>query len=66
MILINLLRMFILHMCRFVVWVFTARDCEHCKHVYDMGFAVIYCGKNCDECEKTIHRKHFERGRWFV
>ena len=51
------------YICRFFVWVITARDCEHCKHGY-IGFWGIQCGKHqieCDDCLRSIKRKYFEK-----
>ena len=56
-------------MCRGVVWLFTSRDCEHCEWSYKSAYRGTRCSRHeedCEECLNTIHRKHFERGRWFV
>lgn len=51
-----------------IIWLFTARDCRHCKRSYSMhNGEVWHCkgGSDCEkECERSLFRKHFERGRW--
>ena len=51
---------------RFLFWITTARDCEHCKHSYVGFFGYACCGKlSCEknECLNTVRRKHFERDK---
>ena len=69
MILIEFLKNLFWLICRFFVWFFTLRDCEHCDLSYENWWKETRCSMNCekrDECKKTIHRKHFKRGRWFA
>lgn len=53
-----------------IIWLFTARDCRHCKDSYsrDGGWS-YHCRCSSDhkkECERSLYRKHFVRGRWFL
>ena len=69
MTIVELIKILLFGICRFFVWVFTSRDCEHCDWSYENWWEEIKCSRcsdECEECRKTIHRKHFERGRWFV
>ena len=66
MIIIEFIKNFVLLICRFLLWLLTARDCEHCYWGYENWWRETRCLKNCeerDDCLKTIHRKHFKRKR---
>lgn len=50
--------------CRLIIWIFTARDCEHCKWGYEYvgkGMCCAIDDEQCEECLNTVHRKHFKR-----
>lgn len=53
-----------------IIWLFTARDCRHCKNsVYMYHLEAWRCRGKSDfekECERSLCRKHFERGRWLI
>ncbi len=63
MIIVEMIQELICLILRFVVWIFTARDCNHCRYHY------VFYGTECcnnphlKECINTITRKHFERKR---
>lgn len=61
MILIEAIQNLVRLALRFLVWIVTARDCEHCKFYY-----VVFGTKCCKNphtecCINTITRKYFER-----
>lgn len=69
MIIVELIKILVFYICRFFVWIFTSRDCEHCKYGCDSWGGSSNCRKDyetANECLGTIHRKNFKRERWFA
>ena len=53
-------------LAKFIIWIFTARDCEHCKWSYKNYWDESVCSRHSEEeeeCKESIHRKHFKRER---
>lgn len=51
-----------------LIWLLTARDCEHCKKSKHSSFWIYTCSdlSAVKECKQSIYRKHFERERWLI
>ena len=53
-------------LARLIIWLVTARDCKHCDWSYENRYGRVVCCKHSEEigeCENSIYRKHFKRGR---
>lgn len=67
MIILEWIRDWLWYVCRFFVWIITARDCKHCKHSgqllwYD-GVVCILDAKENEKCLKDFRRPCFKRDK---